>query len=220
MIGERMTRRRALNMLAAGSAAAVLRPTGLFAATRMPPQNYLVFVDSARSGTYNVEFVPRDGGFTATSAMSVRVEVAFITAYRYQQDGQEDWKDGKLVGCEYVTNDDGKPFLVNAKRDGEKLVVTGPHGKNMAPGTVFPSGFWNHDILGASELIDPQTGELVPLHIRRLSAETAQIAKQSIHGLGYAFDTFLKGMIWYDAHGQLLATSFTQQGHKIELRKA
>ena len=216
------TRRSALAMMAAGGAGAFLAPARAFAATprAMPAQRYLVFVDGERSGTYHVEFLPRDGGFTATSSMSIRVEVAFITAYRYQQDGQEDWRGGKLVGFEYVTNDDGTPFLVSGRRKGEDMAVSGPKGAATVPGNISCSGFWNHNIIYAPALVDPQTGEAVPLSIRRLSAESAQIAKQAVHGLGYAFDTFLKGTIWYDSHDQLLATSFTQQGHKVEFRRA
>lgn len=214
-------RRDALRLAAAGAAAALLAPRRVFAAvTDRSPLQYLVFVDGKRSGTYTVEFVPRGEGFTAMSAMSIRVDVAFITAYRYQQDGQEDWHDGKLVGFEYVTNDDGKTALVSGKRQDEQFVVTGPKSPGSAPGDVLASGFWNHGILAAHALVDPQTAELVPLSVRALGTKSAKVAGASVHGAEYAVETFLKGTVWYDAHQHLLASSFMQDGHKVELRRA
>ena len=213
-------RRAALKLTAAGAAGALLMPPRLFAATPERPLEYLVFVDGKRSGTYTVEFVPRAGGFTATSAMSIRVDVAFITAYRYQQDGQEDWHDGKLVAFEYVTNDDGKAALVNAKREADKFVVKGPKSPGSAPGDAMSSGFWNHGILAAHQLVDPQTAELVPLTVRDLGHRSAAVAGTHVHGTEYAVQTFLKGTVWYDAHRHLLASSFTQDGHKVEFRRA
>ena len=138
--GKLLGRREALRLTAAGAVGAVLRPRRLLAASR-PPLEFLVFVDGKRSGTYGVEFVPRADGFTALSAMSIRVEVAFITAYRYQQDGQEDWRDGRLVAFEYLTNDNGKTALVSARRDGDSFVVKGPRGQASAPATRCHPGF-------------------------------------------------------------------------------
>ncbi len=215
-----ISRRAALRLTAAGAAGALLMPHRLFAAVPERPLSYLVFVDGKRSGTYTVEFVPRGGGFTATSAMSIRVDIAFITAYRYQQDGQEDWHDGKLVAFEYVTNDDGKAALVNGKRDADKFVVKGPKSPGSAPGDAMSSGFWNHGILAARQLVDPQTAELVPLTVRDLGHRSAKVAGTTIHGDEYAVETFLKGTVWYDAHRHLLASSFTQDGHKVEFRRA
>ena len=214
-------RRAALRLAGAGAAATLLAPRRVFAAVAdRPPLQYLVFVDGKRSGTYTVDFVPRDQGFTAMSAMSIRVDVAFITAYRYQQDGQEDWHDGKLVGFEYVTNDDGKTALVSGKRTNEQFVVTGPKSPGSAPGDVMASGFRNHGILDASHLVDPQTAELVPLRVQALGAKSTKIAGAAVHGAEFAVETFLKGTVWYDAHRHLLASSFIQDGHKVELRRA
>jgi hypothetical protein len=216
----RLISRRAALRLTAGAAGALLMPRRLFAAPPERPLSYLVFVDGKRSGTYNVEFVPRAGGFTATSAMSIRVDVAFITAYRYQQDGQEDWHDGKLVAFEYVTNDDGKAALVNGKRDADRFVVKGPKSPGSAPGDAMSSGFWNHSILAAHQLVDPQTAELVPLAVRDVGHSSAKVAGANVHGTEYAVETFLKGTVWYDQHRHLLASSFTQDGHKVEMRRA
>ena len=75
-------RRRLIGALAVGGAVAAAAPYRAFAAPLKPrPAEYLVFIDGKRSGTYTTEFVPRKNGFTATTSMSIRVDVLFITAY-------------------------------------------------------------------------------------------------------------------------------------------
>jgi Family of unknown function (DUF6134) len=216
-----VNRRAALGLIAACGASLALAPGRVLASAPAPaPLKYLVFVDGTHSGTYHVEFVPRTGGFTAVSAMSIRIEFAFITAYRYQQDGQEDWHNGRLESFEYLTNDNGQAILVSGSRVGDHLLVNGPNGRATVPGDALSSGFWNAGILACKHLVDPQTAALVPLAVHKLGATTAEIAQRSIHGVAYALQTFLQGTVWYDAHNHLLASSFSQEGHKVELRRA
>jgi hypothetical protein len=218
---QRIGRRRFIQSVALGGAVAATFPYRAFAVPLKPrPAEYLVFIDGKRSGTYTTEFVPRKNGFTATTSMSIRVDVLFVTAYRYQQDGQEDWDEGKLMGFDYVTNDDGKPFLVGAKRAGDSFTITGRNGQKSVPGDAMSSGFWNSGLLKCRHLVDPQTAELVPLSVKPLAHKSATIAQRTIQGEGHSVDTFLKGTIWFDEHQHLLATSFIQDGHKVEMRHA
>jgi hypothetical protein len=182
---------------------------------------YHVFVDGRRSGTQDVEFVPQPNGFTVNTALSVRVNIAFVTVYRYQQDGQEDWSHGKAMGFEYTTNDDGKISHVAAQRDGDTFAVTAANGdKTAIPATAaMPPAMWNPDIVRHDHLVDPETGKLVALSVTPLTKTSAKIAKTQIHGRGFAIDSFIKGELWFNQHNQLIALSFTKDGHKIELVK-
>jgi Family of unknown function (DUF6134) len=221
MMRSTMSRRAALAIIAAGGAAIVTtRQRALAAASALHARRYLVFVDGRRSGTYDIEFVPRDHGFTAIAAMSIRVDVAFITAYRFQQDSQEDWHQGRLVGFEYVTNDNGKLSLVSGIRDGDTLQVKGPEGPTSVPGDALLCGFWNGDILLSRHLINPQTAALTPLTVRDLGVRSEKVAKTAVHGDAFAVKTFIDGTIWFDAERQFLASSFVQDGHKVEIRRA
>jgi hypothetical protein len=181
------------------------------------PLRYEAFVDGARSGTQAIDFVSRPNGFTATSALSISVTVALVTAYRYQQNGQQDWQNGMLVGFEYLTNDDGAVSRVAARRDIDRFVVTGPRGEYAAPGNVNSSGFWYSGIVKCPQLVDPETGDLVPLSVQPLAAKSAKIARVAVHGHGYTVRTFLEGTVWYDAQELMLACSFARNGHQIEM---
>lgn len=214
-----LSRRRALGLLALGGAMAVASRGQATSNERMPqPLRYLAYVDGSRSGTQDIEFVPREQGFTVMSSLCIRLELAFVTLYRFQQTGQEDWKDGKLLAFEYVTNDDGEISHVTAQRDGSgNFLVIGRNGQRTVPGDAISASFWNSGILSHSHIIDPVTGELAALSVRSLGQTSTKIARRAIHGSGYAFETFVNGALWFDQHHRSLALTFEQNRHKIEL---
>ncbi len=171
-----LDRRRALGLLGVGGAMVVADRGQAASSDQMPtPLRYLAYVDGSRSGTQDIEFVPREGGFTVMSSLCFRLELAFVTLYRYQQTGQEDWKDGKLLGFEYVTNNDGATSHVTAQRDGsDNFSVTGQNGQRTVPGDAMVASFWNAAILDCPHIIDPRTGELATFSVRSLEAKICQ----------------------------------------------
>ena len=60
--------------------------------------------------------------------LDLTVKIAFITVYRYEQTGQDDWQDDVLVRTRIRPIDDGKETLVVAESREGKLVVEGPTG--------------------------------------------------------------------------------------------
>ena len=99
-----------------------------------------------------------------TSRLDLAVKVAFITAYRYEQTGEDEWEDDVLVRTRIETNDDGKDSLVVAEARGGKLAVTGPTGNyETALGAMTDLSFWNEAITRRQPLIDSQNGELIQI---------------------------------------------------------
>ena len=102
-----------------------------------------------------------------TSRLDLAVKVAFITAYRYEQTGEDDWQNDVLVRTRIKTNDDGKDSLVVAEvRDG-KLAVTGRTGTyETALGAMTDLSFWNEAITHGQPVIDSQNGELIKIEVK------------------------------------------------------
>src|SRR5580765_746315 len=85
--------------------------------------NFAVTRNGDRIGTTTVR-LQRDGGhLVADIATQVEVKIASITIYRFEQRETERWADGKLVGLQAVTDDNGTVQRVSAARNGEKLSV-------------------------------------------------------------------------------------------------
>ena len=61
-----------------------------------------------------------------TSRLDLAVKVAFITVYRYEQSGEDDWQNDMLVQTRIGTNDDGKDTLVVARGPRRQARRRGP----------------------------------------------------------------------------------------------
>lgn len=219
----RISRRHSLALAAGGIVAGMgvtASPRRAAASEIPPPINYNIFVDGDHSGAQHVDFVPRPQGFTATTHMSIRVEVMFVTAFRFHQIGDSDWHDGKPVAFEYITNNDGTPSSVLGKRDGDNWTITGPGGTQTGVGSASPPGFWNRDVVMATSVVDPEKGIVVPFSAVRLPETSTTVAGQTITGEGYAMNSFLVGQLWFAPDKTLAALIFDQQGHTVAVIKA
>jgi hypothetical protein len=217
----RLSRRDTLALVAGGvvagiGTAAAPRDAAAAPTTEIPPAiNYQIFVDGDQSGSQHVAFVPRSEGFTATTHMSIRVEVMFVTAFRFHQIGDSDWRNGEPVGFEYITNNDGTPSTVLGKRNGDSWTITGPGGTQTGIGSASPPGFWNRDIVAVTSVVDPEKGIVVPFHAERLAETSTTVAGRTITGEGYAVTSFVVGQLWFAPDKSLAALIFDQQGHTV-----
>jgi len=221
-----ISRRRSFHMVAGGmvagmgAALAPRRATASPISQIRPPINYHVFVDDEHSGSLHIVFVARPQGFTATTHMSIRVEVLFVTAFRFHQIGDSDWRDGIPIAFEYITNNDGTPSLVSGKRVGDDWTISGPGGTQTGIGSAVPPSFWNRDIVKATTVVDPEKGVVVPFRAARLPDASTTIAGQTVTGEGYTMQSFLIGQLWFAPDKSLLAVIFDQRGHTVAVLKA
>ena len=116
MIGIACNRRQAIALLAMGLAA-----VGATRGARAVPRNTLFNVSRKGSviGTHAIDFSGTADRLRVNSRLDLAVKVAFITAYRYVQAGEDVWENDVLVQTRIETNDDGEDSLVVAEaRDG------------------------------------------------------------------------------------------------------
>src|SRR3954468_14802540 len=127
----RLGRRRAIALAGGGVAALGF---GKHAAATAPTDLQLnVFRQGSPIGTHVIRFTQTGGTLKVASQVDLRVKVAFITVYSYQQTSNDDWENEVLVRSRIQTNDNGKETSVQAEaRDGQ-LAVQGPAGSYTTP---------------------------------------------------------------------------------------
>ena len=154
-----------------------------------------------------------------TTQIDLRVKVAFITVYSYQQTANDDWENGVLVRTRIQTNDEGKETLVQAEaRDGE-LTVQGPSGSSTTQlGDMTDISFWNQAITQGPALIDSQTAELIKIQIEAGSRERIVVRGQSIDARRFSMvgTKGRSGSVWYDDAGSLVKAVVTTRGETLE----
>ena len=135
-------------------------------------------------------------------AVAIKVKVAFITAYRYEQTRHEVWRDGRLIAFESDTNDDGKKAKTSGKLEGGMLVVDGPGGKQALRPDIIPNSWWNPDLPKQTELLSTFDGKVLKVTVEDAGEETVDTAKGPVKARHYVLSGEVERELWYDADGR------------------
>ena len=170
-------------------------------------------------GTHVIRFSQAGGTLKVTSQIDLRVKVAFITVFAYQQTANDDWENGVLVRTRIQTNDDGKETLVQAEARNGQLAVQGPSGDPVTPlGAMTDISFWNQAITQGPVLVDSQTAELIKIQVEGGTKEPIMVRGQSVEARRFSM-TGTKGRsgsVWYDDAGSLVKAIVTTRGETLE----
>ncbi|MEO1613782.1 MAG: DUF6134 family protein, partial [Pseudomonadota bacterium] len=109
--------------LIAGGAAALAAPSLAFATTAA--RTFRVLRDGSDIGFHRIS-VTRSGADVQV-AIDIELKVKFlgITAYRYEMENREVWRDGMMISMNSKSNDDGDAAFCRVNAAGGKLEVEG-----------------------------------------------------------------------------------------------
>ena len=139
-----------------------------------------VFLDDKPIGSHTFE-VERTGGRTVlTSEADFKVKFLFVTAFEYEHRNKEVWVDGCLAEIDATTNNNGERLVVEGERDESSFEVSGKNGPQELEGCVRTFAYWNPSILGASNLLNAQTGEYESVSAELVGEEVLQVEGQDV----------------------------------------
>jgi hypothetical protein len=184
----------ALAAAAAPAAAATDLADGTYAFT--------VFRDGDPIGTHTLTARHEGGDLVLDIAVDIKVKVAFITAYRYEQTRREVWRDGRLVAFESDTNDDGKKAKTSGKLEGDMLSVTGPDGSQKVRPDIISNSWWNAELAKQSELLNTFDSKILKVKIEDAGEESVETAAGPVKAHRYAIAGDIDREVWYDADGR------------------
>ena len=187
-------------------------------------------------GHHRLTFQKNGEQLTVSTAIDLAVKFMGVTAYRYMHRAQEVWSGDTFQGLTARTDDDGKKYAIQIRRDGAALAVernARPDGLSPAtlergfqrdgavrttlPPQLLPSTHWNVRQIRQSELVNTQTGTEVRIQVSVLGRETIRTANASIDATRYRYTGDLLVDQWFDDAGRWVKTSFTaSDGSTIE----
>ncbi len=214
---SRLGRRQAIAVAGGGLLAISLRSR---AATATPADIRLnVIRKGSPIGTHVIRFGQAGDTLKVTSQVDLRVKVAFITVYSYQQTAADDWENDVLVRTRIQTNDDGKETLVQAEARDGRLAVQGPAGSTATQlGAMTDISFWNQAISKGPALVDSQTAELIKIQVEGGAKERIMVRGQAVEALRFSMNGTKgrSGSVWYDDAGSLVKAVVTTRGETLE----
>ena len=222
----------ALFLLATGSTAAL-------ASDDFPYGSSLSFAavrNGQTIGHHSLKFQKNGEQLTVSTAIDLAVKFMGVTVYRYMHRAQEVWSGETFQGLTAQTDDDGKKYEIQIRRDGEALTVErnarpdvlspatldrglqrGSAVRTTLPPQLLPSTHWNVRQIRQSALVNTQTGTEARIQVSVIGRETIRTANASIDATHYRYTGDVVMDQWFDDAGRWVKTSFTgSDGSTIE----
>ncbi|MBK66787.1 MAG: hypothetical protein CMP22_01490 [Rickettsiales bacterium] len=191
-----------------------------FAKTNFKPSYETIAFDVYRDdelfGTHDITFTTNeDGTVTAEIEIILVAKVLGFDAYNYDHVNTETWRDNRLIKLSSKTIEDGEQDQVEVTVRQDHLDVRGSKFVGNRPMGTFSTSYWNRNIVGKTELINSQTGEIVVLDFEPLKKE--QAIKAGSHCYKTSGD--LELTLCYDVQtNKWNAMEFDYEGYFIEYR--
>ncbi len=182
-----------LSILTMGLAVCLAAPIN---AASLPQSGSLKF-DVIRKGKdigdHSYKFSGTKNSYSVKVSTNVIVKVPLIklTAYNFQHDSVETWKNGKLQKLWSTTNDDGTPHKVNS-----------------GASSILPASLWNEDIVKRKTLLNTVNGKKMSIRAADFGSESITTKKGTVSARHYRISGGLERDLWYDANGDLARVSF------------
>lgn len=191
-------------------------PMPALATDKVQSWNFAVSLDDKPIGHHRYTVERSGEQWRVVSNARFDVKFLFVTVYRYVHDNRELWIGDCLAQLQARTDDDGTQRSVSAERAPDGMVVQRDTGRERAPDCVMSFAYWNPKILGANQLLNPQTGELTPVRVTTLGIETLRVRDQSVEVRRYriAADPIVID-VWYAPGDDWVALQSTTESGRV-----
>jgi hypothetical protein len=177
--------------------------------------NFRVLLDGREVGQHVFSVQEDAGQQLVTSEARFDVRILLFPAWSYDHRALERWDSGCLRALDSWTVTNGERTSVVARTAGERLTVTRPEGRDEHQGCLMSFAYWDPRILSATQLLNSQTGKLVPVEIEPRGTELVEVLgrrrpaeRHRIAGEGLQID------LWY-SDGRWVALEAVAAGGRV-----
>lgn len=189
------------------------------ATTQSIPSGRVLEFEAYRNGSpigrHRLTFRPEGERVSVEVAIRLKVDLAFLTLYRYEHDSRELWNQGRLVGLATRTNDDGKKTEVRARAEGDQLTIEGSGGAFSLPLGSFPTSYWDPKFTAQTTVLDTQDGVRTMVRAAPPVRETFPVLGKPVPADRYSLSGELTMDLWYTPKGEWVGLKFTSKGSEI-----
>jgi hypothetical protein len=167
-------------------------------------------------GRHTMRFTADGSRLIVDIDIRIKVTFASIPLFRYEHTSREVWQDDRLVALDTRTDDDGTPFRVTARVQGDRLVVDGSVGHLILPGDIMPTSYWDRRMVTQTEALDSQRGRVAHLAITPGVPDTVEVDGAPAATERYGVSGDLDMTLWYLPDGEWAKLIFEAKGAPIE----
>ena len=136
---------------------------------------FRVLLDEREIGFHDYVVTRENNRARVETVAQFDVRILFINAYRYRHRNVELWEDGCLSSIQAETDDNGDRLQVaGAPSDSGFRVGSASGEATLSSSCVQTFAYWNPDVLGATQLLNSQTGEWVDVAIEEVGSDNVR----------------------------------------------
>jgi hypothetical protein len=179
--------------------------------------SFEVLRNGAPVGRHDVTFARRGEDLVVDSRFDVTVRFLGMAVYRYAYRSVDVWRGGCLQSLNVEIDEDGVRTTIEARREGEHLIVRGPKGEQRGLATLIPTNHWSAAVLTERQVLNTITGTIDTVVIVD-RGETMRPMNGAVRpARHYAYTGDLTTEVWYDGDGRWVGLAFKgQDGSDIE----
>lgn len=179
--------------------------------------HFAVLRDGDPIGTMTA-IVRRDGkGMVAETATHIRVRIAYVPVYRFDQTETEHWADGRFVDMSAKTNDNGTVHEVTATAGRDAIKVVADGNVTQADRAAIPASLWNPALIKKATALNANDGSIMKLRVVDRGEEQLNLDGRTVRAHHYLIESNFAQDVWYDADSQLVKVELHgSDGSKIE----
>lgn len=181
---------------------------------------FQVYLDDQPVGEHRFSTQTTQDSVQLLSEAHFDVRILSIPVYRYSHRSEERWKSNCLEQIHAFTDDNGSPQEVRGERHSNDFAISVAGKSQTLPSCIMTFAYWNPEMLRQSKLLNPQTGEWVPVIIQHIGKDSIRVAENDriadhYHLSAPKFEIDL----WYDPDGQWVGLdSKLESGEKLRYR--
>jgi hypothetical protein len=177
---------------------------------------FSVLLDGDEIGYHRFELAQRGDLEEVRSEASFDVRFLFVTAFRYRHENRETWSDGCLSRIESSTRQNGRKEAVTGEIVDDVFQVDAGERSEVLDDCVMSFAYWNPDFLEQRQLLNPQTGEYLPVEVEPLGRQVVNARGEPVNAKAYRLVARdLELTVWYSDDAEWLGLESVAKGGRI-----
>jgi hypothetical protein len=177
---------------------------------------FSVSLDGDEIGYHRFELDRQGPREEIRSEASFDVRFLFLTAFRYRHVNRETWTGGCLDSIQSSTRQNGQHEAVNGTLVDDAFQVETAERRELLDDCVMTFAYWNPAFLQRSRLLNPQTGEYLPVQVKPLGRQSISARGETVNATAYRLVARnVELTVWYSDDEEWLGLESVAKGGRI-----
>jgi hypothetical protein len=177
---------------------------------------FAVHLDDSRIGFHRFDVLPSGDGVEVISEARFDVKFLFFNAFQYRHSNREAWNGRCLERIESETRENDREFAVFGQRREDSFIIDTGEQAETLDSCVMTFAYWNPAFLQQPRLLNPQSGEYLPVEVQPLGKQEVIVRGDKVVAAAYrvkARNTELT--VWYSDENEWLGLESVAKGGRI-----